>query len=352
MKKKDIPKYIIPAALTALITYFLFAQPQICTDGVKKGITLCAEIVIPSLFPFMVVASFILKSGLGDAFGRLFDRLTRALFRLPGVCTPVILMSLVGGFPVGAKMTADLLHAKNITENQARRLYLFCINGGPAFVISTVGSILLGSTKAGILIYIATVLASLLTGVLTIALHEEEDLPAAKNAPIILRDPVSAFVDATTSAAVTMLSVSAWVIVFRTVCDITGALNLHAGTKLFLDCLLEVTNGCQSAAGALPIPALAAIISFGGLSVHCQIFSYVRESGLKMRYFYTARVVSASFAAIICMGLLKLFPVELSVFATNTDITAAAYSVSVPACAVLLIMSALLIFEVDTGKKI
>lgn len=38
----------------------------------------------------------------------------------------------------------------------------FCINAGPAFVIGTVGSEMLGSVKAGVLLYISTVSASFL----------------------------------------------------------------------------------------------------------------------------------------------------------------------------------------------
>ena len=79
--------------------------------------------------------------------------------------------------------------------------------------------------------------------------------------------------------------------------------------------------------------------------------SYLRYTKLKMRYFYTARAVCASFSAIICMELLMFFPCEISVFATDSSVTPAAYSVSVPALAALLIMSVLLILEVDSDKK-
>ena len=51
------------------------------------------------------------------------------------------------------------------------------------------------------------------------------------------------------------------------------------------------------------------------------------------------------------MELLKVFPCEVSVFATDSSVTPAAYSVSVPALAALLIMSVLLILEVDSDKK-
>lgn len=352
MKKKDYLKYIIPLFLTVFICWYLFSQPKICADGVKNGIAMCAEIVVPSLFPFMVVSSFIIKSGMGEALGKLLNRPTNLVFKLPGICSSVIIMSQIGGFPIGAKMTSELLKTNAISKNQAQRMNLFCINAGPAFIIGTVGSMMLGSTKAGVIIYVSTIFASIITGILSVAMNDKKAQLKPEKAIIKLHDPINSFVDSTASSAKAMLMICAWVVVFRTVCDIAASLNISPGFKLFLNCLLEVTNGCKSASNILPIPAIAAIISFGGLSVHCQNSSFIRDSGLEMRYFYTARLICASISAIICMELLKVFPCEIQTLVTNPNITATAYSVSVPACAALLIMSALLIFEVDTNKKV
>lgn len=352
MDKKQCRKYIVPVILTALVCLFLFTRPEICSEGVRSGILLAAETVVPSLFPFMTVASFLLRSGLGEAAGKPFDKVCEKLFRLPGVLAPVIIMSQIGGFPIGAKMTYELLKKNAITENEAQRACLFCINAGPAFVIGTVGSEMLGSVKAGVLLYISTVSASFFTGIFSMALYDKAEEEKGKSEiPFTLCDPVGAFVRSVGDATNDVIKICAWVVIFKTVCDGLSTLPIPPGAALFFEFILEVTNGCRAAAGKAPIPALAAIISFGGLSVHCQIMSYLRYTKLKMRYFYTARAVCASFSAIICMELLKVFPCEVSVFATDSSVTPAAYSVSVPALAALLIMSVLLILEVDSDKK-
>lgn len=119
MDKKQCRKYIVPVILTALVCLFLFTRPEICSEGVRSGILLAAETVVPSLFPFMTVASFLLRSGLGEAAGKPFDKVCEKLFRLPGVLAPVIIMSQIGGFPIGAKMTYELLKKNAITENES-----------------------------------------------------------------------------------------------------------------------------------------------------------------------------------------------------------------------------------------
>lgn len=352
MNRKKWTRILILTAPTAFIAYFLFAKPLVCAAGVQSGLSLCARVIVPSLFPFMVLSSFLLKSGLGAILSAPFNGICKALFRLPGICAPVIFMSMVGGYPIGPKMTAELLRTKQLTKGQAQRMNLFCINAGPAFTIGTVGAVLLGSVKAGVLLYVSAVCASLLTGVLSVAAEKEKPPPSAALTLPALRDPVQAFVDATAGSVLSVLTVCAWVILFRTLGEIVASLPLSDGFKLFFSCVSEVANGCQSAAGELPAPALAAIISFGGLSVHCQVLSDVRESGLGAKYFYTARVVCASLSAILCMELLKVFPCEIQVFSTTAELTAAPYSLSASACAVLLIMSALLIFEVEPGGKV
>ena len=39
-----------------------------------RGLSLCAETVIPSLFPFMVLSELLVASGAGEALGRLLAK--------------------------------------------------------------------------------------------------------------------------------------------------------------------------------------------------------------------------------------------------------------------------------------
>ena len=57
-------------------------------------------------------------------------------------------------------------------------------------------------------------------------------------------------------------------------------------------------------------------------------------------------------SAFLCKGLLYFFPCEVSVFATNSAITPVVYSVSVPAFIALIVMSVLLILEVEPNRKV
>lgn len=345
-------RLILPCALTAAFCIFLFTEPAVSAEGVRRGIRLCTEVIIPSLFPFMIVSSFILKSGIGAVIGKLLNPITQALFALPGEAGTAVFMSMIGGFPIGAKMTAELLESGSITPRQAQRMQVFCLNAGPAFVVGALGSGILGNSKVGWILYASNVTASILLGILTrIADDKQKPLPTA-HALYKVINPISAFNSSTAEVAQSIFSVCAWVIVFNTICTAIAAIPMDKHTLILLKCLLEATQGCEAATGTLPVPALAAVTAFAGLSVHCQIFSQVRKSGLKAIHFYAARFFAAGLSACICMGLLNLFPQGTEVFAPAQGITLNIYSVSLPAAAALLIMSILFIFEVDTKRKI
>jgi hypothetical protein len=104
-----------------------------------------------------------------------------------------------------------------------------------------------------------------------------------------------------------MLSMCAWVILFSGVCRACARLPAGAGTAAGY--LLEVTGGCRLAAeNGLPLPLIAGILGFGGLSVQCQILPYVTACGVKPSRFWAFRVLSGGLAAVYATALLRIFP--------------------------------------------
>lgn len=349
--RRNIVYNFVLAFFTVLAFICLFVKSDECMQGVKDGIMLCVNSIIPSLFPFMIVSRFIVNSGLGDFFGRFSGKATQKLFKLPGICSFVIIMSMIGGFPVGAKMTCDLLESGKISENEAQRLNLFCINAGPAFVIGTVGEIFAKSRQLGVLLFFCSITASFLMGIMSRALcdgeRKEEYVFAFGSVP----NPVSAFTDSIADASGSMFAICSWVIIFNAVINcILSSGNSICTTALCA--LLEVTSGIEQSCGVLPIPVLASILSFGGFSVHCQIFSYVKKSGLNFKLFYASRIICAVLSGVICYIALRIFPFEIEVFASESTLTASAYSVSLPSAVALIVMCCSLIFELDTSRKI
>ncbi len=342
----------MPLLLAGGVGFCLFSMPEVCTNGVKEGILVCGSTVIPSLFPFMAVSGFLLHSGLTKLGARALTPLTRRLFHLPGECAGVIFMSLVGGFPIGAKMAAQLSKQGCITKNQAMRMCLFCVGAGPAFVISAVGYSIFKSIRAGILLYASTCLSALLCGILVSFLDDGTPIEAPKTHILALNSPAAALNEAVSGAIHATWNICAWVLLFSCIGACVEQAPLPSNAKLLLHCILEITDGVNAAAGRLPLPAVAAVLSFAGLSVHCQLLRDLQACSVKYLRFLASRGICAALSAVICAGLLKLFPCEITVFASSSSIVPAAYSVSVPSFIALIVMSLLLILEVESKKKV
>lgn len=351
MQKPQFQKWL-PALFCGAVCYILFSAPELCARGVREALAVCGNTVIPSLFPFMVVSGFLVHSGTSAALGRIAAPMTARLFRLPGVSAGVILMSLVGGFPVGVKMTAQLLDAGQLNESQAKRMCLFCVNAGPAFVISAVGTTVLGSTRAGVLLYAALCIAALLIGICTRFFAKKEPRISKKERVLLVTNPAVALSDAVRESVYAMLQICAWVVLFGALGTYLQSLPLQNSVTVLINCITEVTAGVHAAAGRISLPMLAAVLAFSGLSVHCQILGELKHCGVRYSVFFLARLAACALSFLICAGLLKVFPCEISVFSANGTVVPAAYSVSAPSFLTLMLMSILLILEVEPRRKV
>lgn len=144
------------------ITALLFSKE--CSKGAENGIGLCLSTLVPSLFPFMVLASYITDSSLAEKIGRHLSWLTKPLFGLDGCFASAIILSLVGGYPVGAK-TVNSLYKKGATsESECKRAGLFLVCSGPGFLVNFIGAQLYSSIEVGFIIFAAQCISVFILG--------------------------------------------------------------------------------------------------------------------------------------------------------------------------------------------
>lgn len=336
------------AVLSTVFAVLLFLQPAVVTDGLRKGLSVCGSSVIPSLFPFMVLSDFLVSSGLSGIIGEKISPLTKALFRLPGAAGCAVLMGLTGGYPVGARMTAQLYENGEITARQARRMMTFCINAGPAFIIGTVGTVILSSRKAGMILYASLTAVSLLIGIASRMIDgsdtEKSIRKKAEYKSGVLTDSVSRSVQA-------MLVICAWIMLFSGLNEFLIRLPVSENTGVWFSMITEVTGGCMSASTHFPECVLALVIGWSGLAVHCQIMPYLKAVGMKISYFWASRILSGGLSAFAAWLLFRAFPCEISVFSSSSQIMSKPYSVSAPAAAAMLVLSALMLTDIKLARK-
>lgn len=317
--------------------------------GIITGLTNCSRAVIPSLFPFMIAASMTGSGDIPKRMKKFMNPITDFLFGLPSECFFAVIIGQLGGYLAGAKSAQTLYVSGRLTQSQAKKLLLFSINAGIGFTVNAIGSVMLRSRESGRILFISLTVSSLILGFVARRLPcTQSNQNPINNTDIPLSESI---VNSVTSAAESTLYACGFVTVFSGIGAVANSLIQNETSKIFISCLLEVTNGCFLAAGKTSLPIIAAACAFGGICVHLQVFAVSKDIKISIPLFYGFRVMHSALAYIICRILLHLFPIEQSVFLSLTP-NAAVWSLSAPASVSLLFLSALLILDLDNKEKI
>lgn len=338
-------KYAATTAGAALfVLFFVFREDFL--KGAAIGLSNCAQVIIPSLFPFMTAASVLGEGEMPKSIKKITEPFSRRLFGQPAEAMIAVAVGLFGGYPSGTRAALSLYKSGKISRNQAERLMLFCVNSGVGFCVNALGAGLLGSEKAGNVIFASLCISAIITGLFTRSRKKEFFCPAIA----IPKSLSEIFVDGVASGASGIISVCAFTVLFSGLLSVVSGL-VGEKTSTVVACLLEITSGCAAVSGKIPLPILSGICAFGGLCVHMQIFSV--SGGMKpdFKRFYLFRILHSLLSAGICSLLLKLFPVEIPTFLSVAE-NVSLYSFSVPAAISLLFFSSLLIFDLDKQRKI
>ncbi len=353
MKKITISK-ILPYITSSICLIGLILYPPKIAEGVKNGIILLCENIIPSIFPFMVLSTYIANSSLVHQMSNYLQKITKSVFGVSGKGFLAVILGLLGGYPVGAKIITEYYENKIIDKSEAHRLICWCVNPGFAFVVTAVGKFMLGSTNAGIIMYCSVVLSSFTIGFL-IRLTQKpiKALPPQKDIQNII-DKENLFIHSVSSGSNAMLSICGWVLTFSAIGAGIEALFQSSSATVFLKSVLEVTTGCKNgAAYGLSLPLICAVLSFGGFAVIFQIAPYLKKINFSLKLFIALRIINGALSAFYCSLIVKLFPRATEVYAVIAiGENSIALSHSVLAAVFLILTCFVLILEVDYRKKV
>ena len=304
-------------ALYIFASFGIFAAllvfPKAAAEAVKAGLIMCAQMIIPSLFPFFIAANLLNELGASKLMSNALAPLGARL-GISGHGVSAFIIGVTGGYPLGAAYIARLRSQGLVSRDDASRLIVFCNNSGPAFIIGAAGVGVFSSASAGFFLYAVHILAALIFGVIICPkapcdICYDEDIFS----------PVS-FSASVKRAADSMIGVCAFVVAFSAIngvldaMDITrsiaGELSYRLGAELswctaLLSGILELGNGIGSMTGLAISPinlALAAfILSWGGLSVHFQTFSMIAGTDIKTARYMIGRFLTALIAAALAL---------------------------------------------------
>lgn len=292
----------------ATLSFFMLIFSKAVQRGVAMGLDIAVTRIVPSLFLFTSAAIFLSKI-LAD------NRKTAVKKDLVGASLTTFLLSLVSGYPVGARLINGLYRDGAVTRKRAVKMCVYSTNAGPAFIISAVGERVLGSKSDGIRLFICLTIASMLLAIAVELLPSRFWGVSNQNfGPFITRMPKASdnkryltdiFVESVMESGQTMLSICFFVIFFAGI----GAL-LKEIPLPFSDAfcqLLEVTVGIKGCTRKT-LEKAAFLMGFGGVSVIFQVAAAARDVRPPLKSILLGRMAHGALAAALVYCAEKLFP--------------------------------------------
>lgn len=246
-------------------------------SGAKEGILLCIGTIIPSLFPFFVLSNLLTSAvfGLKSAWLRPIGR----LFGIPAGSEALLIVGLLGGYPVGAQSVTQAYRAGHLKKDDARRMLGFCSNAGPAFIFGMASS-LFESPYIPWILWAVHILSALFVSFILPGRNDGGEVSPVKAASLTLPQALS-------KAITVMAAVCGWIILFRVLIAFLQRWFLWLlpeTAQIALIGLLELSNGCCELINipgeGLRFLLCAAFLSFGGLCIAMQTASVTEELGM------------------------------------------------------------------------
>lgn len=264
--------------LAALAMAVLILDSKTALQGAGEGIELCLHTVIPALFPFFVLSSMINSVFIGKSLPIL--RPLGKLCGLPSGCESLLVLGLIGGYPVGAQSVSEAYRQGAITVPTAKRLLGFCNNAGPSFIFGMAASLFTNACVPWLL-WLIQVVSAVMVGIL---------LPGKDNYTASLQRMTQiTLTQALQQSLRNMAAVCGWVILFRVYLNICNRWFLWLLTptlQTIFTGILEMSNGCWSLTGVedpgIRFLLACCFLTFGGLCVCMQTASVSRRLGLGM----------------------------------------------------------------------
>ncbi len=306
MLKKYKDFFMIVNFIIVIVSLFLF--PNIIKEQILMSVYVFVKILFPTFFPMFLFTNLLIEYNAVVIFGKFIKGFIEKVFHVSGNCGYVILVSLISGFPSGAKNIMSLLNKNLITVEEANYLITFTHFSNPLFILNVV-NIIIQNRSISFKILIAHFLSNF---ILALILRPKE-LPKDNNFSFQLKS--TSFSESLNTSLKNTFDILTIIFGSTIFCFLISALlttyfPLNTFFKIMINGLFDLTLGVTTLKN-ISIPILSksililSFISFGSISVHLQVSS-ILEKRVKYKNFLLARISSIGIALIIFLLMRNL----------------------------------------------
>lgn len=330
---------LLTTLICSIIILAIMSNPNICINSAISGAKIFFYSVFPCLFFFLVICNIIIDYNGVNIYSKLLGNIICTPMSLPKKCSFSIVVSILCGYPLGAKYACKLYEDKLIDFKICEKLINIASNPSPLFIIGTVGTVMLKNTYLGYILLISCYLSCFIMGLIIKTDKKSyywgnwrnEDTKPSIDIGISLQHSVS-------NAITTSFSVGGFIVLFSVLTSIiqsntlisTILNNLNSispSLKVFIQgCfigIIEMTNGCfivsiSNLSVVLKVVLISFLLSFSGLSIISQVYSITSKHKFSLKTYVTRKIIQGIITSIISLILLKIPFNEGMIYTFNT----------------------------------
>lgn len=293
---------------------FMLANPSYYLDSARRGLALFATSVLPSLFPFYFCSLLLTYMGAVKGISALGARPIKFFYNTPKESAYILMLSMLCGYPVGASTCSELYSVGMLDAKDVKSIASFASTSGPVFILGTVGSAIFGNKAVGWIVLCAHYLASLING-LIYRRKTSNDVGTLA----IRVDVDNLLSQAISKSTLNMLYVGGYIVICGMLIDtleligirelLSTALSpdLSQGLISVIYGMIEMTRGsieCAKCASInLSVAMCASIITFGGLSITLQNYTFLSKCKMRVAEILVRKFTQCIIAFALAFGM-------------------------------------------------
>ena len=288
-----------------IITSCLFIYSNEIKLEILRALHIFVNALFPSMFPIFLLVNMLIEYNFVIILSKYFKFISNKIFHINESCSYVIIMSLISGFPSGAKYTKILLDKGLINLNEANYLITFTNFSNPLFIINVV-NIIFNNKVICFKILLAHYLANFIIALVT----RPKEIP--KDTFSIKSIKTESFSKALTTSLnntyqVLFLILGSTIFMFITSFVIINIFNLNGSLEILTNGLLDISKAVISLNKynsniLFKEILITSFLSFSSFSVHLQVASILNNSKIHYHNFFLGRIcqIGISILLIIC----------------------------------------------------
>ena len=304
----------ISIAVICIFLIIFAVYSDIYLQSVRNGLNLYVYSVLPSMLPFFFFSKMLTELGFASDAGHLMKKPLQKIYHAPPISGYILIMSMLCGYPIGAKLISECREQGLITEKEAKSVSTFTSTSGPLFIIGTVGVGMFENKLVGFILLISHYIGTLLNGLIYRSKSTSADvLPVTPPSSDILN---KAMLNTFLSIGI----VGGYITVFNLFLDVmenTGITPFfatvfsHLGiptrlTSGVVGGLIEMTKGCLMVSNSgfpilITLPLCEFLITFGGLSVTFQSLTFLSQTKISPAFYLLSKFTQGIICSLICL---------------------------------------------------